>query len=58
MIFEEAAGISRFKAKIESAAAAERVEQNLLRLADIVEEVDNQLRNVRKQAGKAQRYKE
>src|SRR4029077_6113513 len=39
-IFEEAAGISRFKAKkIESLRRLERVEQNLLRLSDIVSEV-------------------
>ena len=37
----------------------ERVEQNLLRLADIVDEVDlGDLRSVRAQAGKARRYKE
>lgn len=59
LIFEEAAGISRFKAKkVESLRRLERVEQNLLRLADIVEEVDNRLRTVRKQAVKASRYKE
>jgi chromosome segregation protein len=59
IIFEEAAGISRFKAKkVESLRRLERVEQNLLRLADIVDEVDNQLRGVRKQAGKAQRYRQ
>ncbi len=59
LIFEEAAGISRFKAKkIESLRRLERVEQNLLRLTDIVDEVEAQLRNVRKQAAKAQRYKE
>jgi chromosome segregation protein len=58
-IFEEAAGISRFKAKkIESLRRLARVEQNLLRLADIVEEVDHRLRMVRKQASKAQRYRE
>jgi chromosome segregation protein len=58
-IFEEAAGISRFKAKkIESLRRLERVEQNLLRLSDIVEEVDNRLRSVRLQAAKARRYKE
>src|SRR5690606_1333956 len=44
-IFEEAAGISRFKAKkVESLRRLERVEQNLLRLADIVEEVENRLK--------------
>ena len=58
-IFEEAAGISRFKAKkIEAQRRLERVEQNLLRLSDIVDEVDNRLRSVRSQATKARRYKE
>jgi chromosome segregation protein len=59
LIFEEAAGISRFKAKkVESLRRLERVEQNLLRLSDIVDEVENRLRAVRLQAGKARRYKE
>ncbi len=59
MIFEEAAGISLFKAKkIEALRRLERVDQNLLRLADIVEEVESRLRSVRMQAGKARRYKE
>ena len=59
MIFEEAAGISRFKAKkIEALRRLERVEQNLLRLSDIVDEVESRLRGVRAQAGKARRYKE
>ncbi len=59
LIFEEAAGISRFKAKkLESQRRLERVEQNLLRLSDIVDEVDNRLRAVRLQAGKARRYRE
>jgi chromosome segregation protein len=59
LIFEEAAGISRFKAKkIEALRRLERVEQNLLRLSDIVDEVDNRLRAVRMQASKARRYKE
>jgi chromosome segregation protein len=59
LIFEEAAGISRFKAKkIESLRRLERVEQNLLRLGDIVAEVEHRLRQVRLQAGKARRYKE
>ena len=58
-MFEEAAGISRFKAKkIEAERRLERVDQNLLRLHDIVEEVDNRLRNVRSQATKARRYRE
>lgn len=58
-IFEEAAGISRFKAKkVEAQRRLERVEQNLLRLSDIVEEVESRLRSVRAQAAKAQRYRE
>ncbi len=59
VIFEEAAGISRFKAKkLESLRRLDRVEQNLLRLSDIVDEVDSRLRSVRAQAGKARRYRE
>lgn len=58
-IFEEAAGISRFKAKkIEAQRRLERVDQNLLRLRDIVEEVENRLKTVRAQAAKAKRYRE
>jgi chromosome segregation protein len=59
MIFEEAAGISRFKLKkLEALRRLERVDQNLLRLSDIVDEVESRLRGVRAQAGKARRYKE
>jgi len=58
-IIEEAAGISRFKAKKqETQRRLARVEQNLLRLSDIVEEVESRLRRIRSQAGKASRYKE
>ena len=58
-IFEEAAGISRFKAKkIESERRLLRVEHNLVRLADIVEEVGSRYRSVKAQASKAVRYKE
>lgn len=59
VIFEEAAGISRFKAKrAEALRRLERVEQNLLRLRDIVEEVESRLRTLRVQAGRARRYRE
>ena len=59
LIFEEAAGVSRFKLKRQEAARRlERVDQNLLRLSDIVEELDSRLRSVRSQAGKARKYKE
>src|SRR5437588_11622732 len=58
-IFEEAAGISRFKAKkVETLRKLERVDQNLQRVRDIIDEVDKQLRTVKLQAAKAQRYQE
>src|SRR5262245_58344956 len=58
-IFEEAAGISRFKAKkIESLRKLERVDQNLQRVKDIIDEVEKQLRSVKLQASKALRYQE
>jgi len=57
LIFEEAAGISRYKTrKKEALRKLERVEQNLLRLADIIDEVDKRLRSVKYQAGKARSY--
>ena len=58
-LFEEAAGISRFRLKKQEATRRlARVEQNLLRLSDIVDEVEGRLRRVRMQAGKAKRYRE
>jgi chromosome segregation protein len=58
-MFEEAAGISRFKAKkLEAQRRLQRVDQNLLRLSDIVDEVGSRLRTVRSQASKARRYRE
>ena len=57
VIFEEAAGISKYKAhKKEALRKLEHTEQNLLRLADIVGEVQRQLRSVKLQAGKARNY--
>ncbi len=55
VIFEEAAGISQFKVKKAVAMRRmERVEQNLLRLSDIVDEVESRLRSVpRRPAGRA-----
>ena len=59
LLFEEAAGISRFRLKKrEAAKRLERVEQNLLRLSDIVDEVEGRLKRVRSQAGKAQKYRD
>ena len=59
IIFEEAAGISKFKQrKKESQRKLEKVDQNLLRVNDIVEEVDKRLRSVKIQAGRARTYQE
>jgi chromosome segregation protein len=56
-IFEEAAGISKYKShKKEALRKLERTEQNLLRLADILGEVAKRLRSVKLQAGKARNY--
>ena len=56
-IFEEAAGISKYKAhKKEALRKLERTEQNLLRLADILGEISKRLRSVKLQAGKARNY--
>ena len=58
-IFEEAAGISRFKAKkVEAERRMLRVDQNMVRLNDIVEEVGKRLSTLKSQASKAQRYRE
>ena len=58
-IFEEAAGISRFKAKkVEAERRMLRVDQNMVRLNDIVDEVGKRLATLKAQATKAQRYRE
>jgi len=58
-IFEEAAGIGLFKTrKIEFLRRMERVEQHLLRLQDIVEEVESQLLSLKSQAEKAAKFRE
>ena len=57
VLFEEAAGISKYKAhKKEALRKLEHTEQNLLRLADILGEVTKRLRSVKLQAGKARNY--
>src|SRR5215203_1026607 len=59
LIFEEAAGISKFKVKKKEAQRKlEKVDQNLLRVNDIVEEVEKRLRSVKIQAGRARTYQE
>ena len=59
MIFEEAAGITKFKTqKKEALRKLEYTEQNLLRVADLVREVKRQIGSLQRQAGKARRYKQ
>jgi chromosome segregation protein len=58
-VFEEAAGISRFRARRhEAELKLDKVDANLLRLADIVDELERRERSLKIQAGKAQRYRE
>lgn len=59
MVFEEAAGITKFKAqKKEALRKLEHTEQNLLRVADLIREVKRQIGSLQRQAGKARRYKQ
>jgi len=56
-IFEEAAGVSRFRAqRKEIAARLQRVEQDLLRLDDVIGELESRVRSLKIQSGKAERY--
>ncbi|NLX23916.1 MAG: chromosome segregation protein SMC [Phycisphaerae bacterium] len=56
-VFEEAAGISRYKArKVEAQRKLQRVDQNLLRIEDVVEELEKRLRSIKYQAGKARNF--
>jgi len=57
-IFEEASGITKFKAdKKEAIRKLEHTEANLLRLADVIREVKRQIGSLQRQAGKARRYR-
>lgn len=58
-IIEEAAQILGYKARRRSAELKlEVAAQNLLRVNDIIQEVERQLRSLKRQAGKARRYRE
>ncbi len=56
-VFEEAAGITKFKSqKKEALRKLEYTEANLLRVADIIAEVKRQMGTLQRQAAKARRY--
>ncbi len=58
-IFEEAAGISRFRyRKEESEARLARAEENLLRLRDILAELEERVGPLKEQAAKAEQFLE
>ncbi|MDF2522149.1 MAG: chromosome segregation protein, partial [Clostridia bacterium] len=57
-IFEEAAGIVKFKArKLEAEKKLENTKQNITRVMDIIEEIGTQLEPMREQAEVAKRYR-
>ena len=57
-IIEEAAGTSKYKSrKVVAEKKLERTQQNLLRLNDIVREIERQIRSMELQARKAERYR-
>ncbi len=56
-IFEEAAGISKYKyRKLESEKKMEKTEQNIIRIQDILQEVESQLDPLSEQAEITRRY--
>jgi len=57
-LIEEAAGTSMYKSrKIVAEKKLERTQQNLLRVSDIVREIERQIRTMELQAKKAERYR-
>ncbi len=57
-IFEEASGITRYKAKKrEAMLKLERTQENLIRINDIIHEVERQINAIERKARKAERYK-
>ncbi len=58
-VFEEAAGITKFKADRKDAMRKlEQTDANLLRIADVIRESRRQIGSLQRQVGKARRYKE
>ena len=59
ILIEEAAGIMKYKTKKRAALnKLEATEQNLLRIRDVVAEVERQRNSLKRQANKAERYRE
>jgi chromosome segregation protein len=57
LLIEEAAGITKFKSRKKQAEKKmELTQQNLLRVGDIVAEIDRSLASLKRQAAKAERY--
>jgi chromosome segregation protein len=57
-LVEEAAGTSKYKSrKLMAERKLERTQQNLLRVTDIVREIERQIRTMELQAKKAERYR-
>ncbi len=58
-IFEEAAGITRYKArKVEALRKLDATEQNLVRISDIIAEIKRQISSLERQAKQAEKYRE
>ncbi len=58
VLFEEAAGVNRFKHRRDTAIRRlEATKENLLRVSDIIAEVKRQLNSLNRQAKKAERYR-
>src|SRR5512136_832096 len=59
VLIEEAAGIMKYKTKRRAAGSKlESTEQNLLRIRDVIAEVERQRNSLKRQANKAERYKQ
>ncbi len=59
LVFDEATGVSKYKAKKKEALKKlEEMDNNLLRVNDIITEVKRQIGSIERQASKTRRYKE